>query len=158
MTLTEAAKDFLAQKRIAVVGVSRRRNHTTRYIFRKLRTPEREVVPVNPVTSEIQGVRCYPNLSAIPGTVTAVLVVTKPEAAADVVRECVALGIPRVWLHRAIGSGSASEEAIRIGRDANLTVIPSGCPMMYCEPVDIGHRCFRWCLRLSGRLPATVEA
>lgn len=158
MTLKEAADDFLAQKRIAIVGVSRRRNHVTRYLLRKLRTPEREIIPVNPVATELHGLRCYPSIGSIPGGVSAVLVVTKPEAAAEVVRECAALGIKRVWLHRSVGPGSVSEEALQVAREANLTLIPAGCPMMYCKPVDIGHRCFRWCLQIGGRLPETVAA
>lgn len=158
MTFTEAASDFLAQKRIAVVGVSRRRNHTTRFIFEKLRTPAREIIPVNPAATEIQGVTCYPDLRSIHGEVGAVLVVTTPGAAADVVRECAALGIKRVWLHRSVGTGSASQEAIAVAREANLTLLPTGCPMMFCEPRDIAHRCFRWCLSVTGHLPATIPA
>jgi hypothetical protein len=25
--------------------------------------------------------------------------------------------------------------------------------MMYCEPVDFGHRCMRWILKMQSRLP-----
>lgn len=158
MTLNEAAKDFLAQPRIAIIGVSRRRNHVTRFIFRKLHTANREIIPVNPAATEIQGLRCYPDLRSIPGGVSAVLVVTPASAAADVVRECAALGIKRVWLHRSLGAGSASEEAVQLAREANLTLIPAGCPMMFLESADLGHKCFRWCLRAIGRLPDTVAA
>ncbi len=158
MKLADAAQDFLAQPRVAVVGVSRRPGHVTNYVFKKLRAAGREVIPVNPAASEIEGVRCYPDLRSIPGTVSAVLVITPPHAAASVVRECVDLGIKRVWLHRSLGVGSAPEEAVRIAREGQLRLIPSGCPMMFCEPVDVAHRCFRWCLQLTRRLPATIEA
>lgn len=106
------------------------------------------------------GARCSAKSAPtrVGGGVGAVLVVTTPAAAADVVRECVALGIKRVWLHRSVGTGSASEEAIAIARAANLTLLPTGCPMMFCEPRAIAHRCLRWCLNITGHLPATIPA
>jgi predicted CoA-binding protein len=157
MKLDEAVQDFLMQKRIAVVGVSRDRTHVGRMLLKKLRTGDREVIPVNPAAAEIEGVRCYPDLKSIPGGVTAVVVVTRPSVAASIVKQCAELGIRRVWLHRSFGAGSASEYAVRIARETGTTLIPTGCPMMFCEPVDIGHRCFRWCMRITGKLPATVE-
>jgi hypothetical protein len=31
--------------------------------------------------------------------------------------------------------------------------IVGGCPLMYCQPVDFAHRCFRWWLRWQHRVP-----
>ena len=61
--------------------------------------------------AEVEGVPCYPNLKAIPGGVTAVVVFTPPQATEGVVRECVELGIKHVWLHCSFGAGSASAAA-----------------------------------------------
>lgn len=155
-TLDEAVKDFLAQRRIAVAGVSRSGRSPANFIHRKLRDAGHEVFPVNPAAPEVEGVRCYPDLASIPGGVTAVVVMTPPAAAEGVVRECARLGIRRVWLHRSFGAGSASPAAVAAAREAQLTLIPAGCPAMFCEPVDLGHKCFRWCLKLGGRLPAHV--
>jgi predicted CoA-binding protein len=156
-TLDEATKDFLAQRRIAVVGVSRTGNQPANFIFRKLRDAGHEVFPVNAATAAVEGVTCYPALKWIPGGVTAAVIVTPAEATEGVVRECAELGIRRVWLHRSFGAGSVSAAAIQAARTAGLTLIPAGCPMMFCAPVDLPHRCFRWCLKLTGGLPATVE-
>ncbi|MDO8540106.1 MAG: CoA-binding protein [Opitutaceae bacterium] len=156
MTLAEAAQNFLAQNRIAVVGVSRRRGHAANFIFNKLRATGHDVVPVNRGATEVEGAHCYPDLKSIPGGVSAALIVTRPSEAATVVRECAELGITRVWLHRSIGAGSASDEAVQVGRDAKLALIRAGCPMMFAEPVDLPHKCLRWCLRVTGRLPATI--
>jgi predicted CoA-binding protein len=156
--LSEAARDFLAQKRIAVVGVSRTGKQPANFVFRRLRAAGHEVFPVNLAAAEVEGVRCYPNLKAIPGGVTAVVVFTPPRAAESVVRECVDLGITFVWLHCAFGAGSASEAAVRLAREAGINLIPAGCPAMFCAPVDFGHKCFRWFLTLTGKLPAHLEA
>ncbi len=155
-SLNEAVVDFLARKRIAVAGVSRRPDQTANLIFRKLRDAGYTVVPVNPSATEAEGTACYPDLKSVPGGVEAVVVVTRPSAAAGIVRECADLGIGRVWLHRAFGQGSVSDEAIRLGRERGLTVIPGGCPLMFREPVDLGHRCIRWIAKLTGGLPKTI--
>lgn len=157
-TLSDAAADFLTQKRIAVVGVSRAPHQPANFVFRKLRAAGHEVFPVNVAAAEVEGVRCYPDLKSIPGGVTAVVVFTPPHAAESVVRECVELGIARVWLHCSFGAGSASEAAVRLAREAGLTLIPAGCPAMFCAPVDLGHKCFRWFLTLTGKLPVHIGA
>jgi len=156
-TLAEAARDFLAQKRIAVVGVSRDTRQPANFNFRKLQQAGHVVFPVNPRASAVEGVACYPDLKAIPGGVDAVLVFTPAAAAASVVRECADLGIRHVWLHRSIGPSSSSDAAVQLGRECGLTVIPGGCPAMFGAPVDFGHKCIRWVLALTGSLPKTVE-
>ena len=150
-TVEESAREFLAQKRLAVAGVSRDPNQTANFIFRKLRDTGIDVVPINPHAREAEGVPCYPDLASAPGPIDGVLIVTRPEAALGIVRECAALGIRRVWMHRSFGAGSASAEAVAFGRERGLAVIDRGCPMMFCEPVDVAHRCMRWLLGLRAK-------
>lgn len=45
---------------------------------------------------------------------------------------------------------SVSQEAVRLGRENNIAVVPGGCPMMFCEPVDFGHKCMCGVLRVTG--------
>jgi len=151
--MQELIADFLAQKRIAVAGLSRSSDHPANLNNRKLRGLGNEVLAVNPPPEEVEGDRCNPQLPAIPGGVDAGLVATSPESALEVVRECVALGISRVWMHRSFGQGSVSDEAAALGRGHGIAVIAGGCPMMFRDPVDVGHRCMRWFLRLTGGLP-----
>jgi uncharacterized protein len=157
-TLEEAAQEFLAQKRIAVAGVSRKGDVAANFIYKKLRSTGYEVFPVNPNAEEVEGDRCYPNLAAIDGGVDAVVVATHPDAAPDIVRQCGEVGVRRVWIHRGIGKGSYNEEAVRLCRELGIGVIPGSCPIMFCEPVDIGHKCFRWFFRVTGNEPAPHNA
>jgi hypothetical protein len=156
MNLAAAAQDFLAQKRIAVVGVSRRPGEAANFVFRKLRDSGHDVIPVNPRATQLEGVPCHPDLRAIPGAVDAVVIFTPPQLTAAIVRECADLGITRVWLHRAFGTGSFSAEAAAIARACNLTLIPGGCPAMFCAPVDRSHRCLRWLLDITHHLPRDI--
>lgn len=147
-----AAREFLAARRIAVAGVSRDRTQAANLIYRRLRDTGHEVVAINPSTDRVEGDPCWPDLRAVPGRVDGVVISTPPAAAAGVVRACVELGIPRVWMHRAFGVGSVSEEAVALCRSHGIAVIAGGCPMMYCGKVDLGHRCMRWVLQLRGRI------
>jgi predicted CoA-binding protein len=155
-TLQEAVDDFLSQKRLAVAGVSRGGNEAANGIFRKLRDAGYEVYPTNPKAEEVEGVPCYPNLQSIPESIDGVVVATHPDMTEQVVSECVEIGVTRLWLHRSFGQGSVSDAAVELARENNITIIPGGCPMMFVEPVDIGHKCIRWFTGLMGSLPKEV--
>ncbi|MCU0257288.1 MAG: CoA-binding protein [Vicinamibacterales bacterium] len=142
---------FLAGRTIAVAGVSRDRNQPANHIYRKLRDAGYHAVAVNPAASVVDNIAAVPDLHAIGAPVDGVVIVTPPEAGVPIVRACAELGIRRVWFHRSIGQGSVSPEAVAEARALGLDCIVGGCPMMYCEPVDVVHRCMRWLLRSPGR-------
>jgi len=139
----ESVAEFLQGKRIAVAGVSRTRGSAANFIFRKLRDAGYETIPVNPRAPEVEGVRCFPDVGSIPGPVDGVVIATHPDVAIEVVRQCGERGINRVWFHRSFGHGSISEEAVRECQARGMQSIVGGCPLMYCEPVDVVHRCMR---------------
>ena len=145
--------DFLNAEHIAVAGVSRDSQQPANLIYRKLKAIGHTVFAVNPKASEVEGGPCYPDLRSVPQRVDAVVISTHPNVALQVVRDCAGLGIRRVWFHRSFGEGSVSQEAVRACEQSGIDCIVGGCPMMYCEPVDFGHRCMRWMLRLTNRVP-----
>ena len=154
-TLREAAEDFLNQRRIAVAGVSRHPEggHSGNGVYKRLRDRGYEVFAVNPNADEVEGDLCYHSLADIGEGVDAVLVATTPAAAEDVVRDCVDLGIHRVWLHRAFGEGSMSQPAVEYGREHGIDVIPGGCPLMFDPASDPGHKVMRMFLSMTGSVP-----
>ena len=145
--------EFLSGKHFAVAGVSRNPQQTANLIFRKLLGSGFEVFPVNPSATEVEGVQCYSNLASVPASLDGVVAVTHPRNALDVVQQCSDVGVRRVWFHRAFGAGSVSPEAVHECNARGIQCIVGGCPMMYCEPVDLGHRCMRWLLRVGGKVP-----
>ncbi len=157
MTIRSQAEAFLSEKRIAVVGVSRKPG-TGSAILKGLRKRGYVTVPVNPNASEIDGETCYPNVAAIDGGVGAAVIVTRPEVAESVVRDCAEAGIARVWMHHNALFGarrsSVSESAVEYGRDHGLDIIAGGCPMMFGDGADLGHRCMKWWLGVRRKLPA----
>jgi predicted CoA-binding protein len=149
----ESVTDFLRGRRIAVAGVSRQPNQAANAIYRKLIAGGYDVTPINPQATEVEGVRCFPNVGALPSPVDGVVIATHPNVSADIVRQCADVGIPRVWLHRSFGKGSVSDEAIRECEARGVECIVGGCPLMFSEPVDVGHKCMRWWLQRRGRVP-----
>ena len=149
----ESVKAFLSGRRFAVAGVSRDGKQAANAIYRKLRASGYDAVPVNPAAREVEGAACYPDLRSVPGAVDGVVVATPPGTALDVVRQARERGVSHVWFHRSFGEGSVSDEAVSQCRAAGINCIVGGCPLMYCEPVGLAHRCMRWWLGRSGRVP-----
>ncbi|MDX1436707.1 MAG: CoA-binding protein [Anaerolineales bacterium] len=145
------ARDFLAQNRIAVAGVSRKSENAANGIYRKLRDEGYMVFPLNPNAEVVEGDPCFPNVMAVPEPVDGVMIVTDPDHATQVARDCIEAGVPRVWMHNnTFAPSSVSEEGVEMLREAGVAVIPGGCPMMF---LDFTHKCMKWVLGVAGRLP-----
>jgi predicted CoA-binding protein len=157
-TIAEAASEFLAHKRIAVVGVSRQaQGHGANNVYRRLRQRGYETFAVNPHAYMVEGDHCYHDLKSIPGGVEAVVIATPAEASASVARECQELGIKAVWIHQGFGVGSLSDDAVAYCHDNGIPVIAGACPLMYKPASDFSHACMRWFLDVTGKLPVMAD-
>ena len=155
-TLDAKVDDFLSQKRIAIAGVSRdnSRHPVGNQIYRRLKSTGHDVFPVNPHMQTFEGDRCYPNLRSIPGGVDGVVIITQPETTERIVHDCTDAGVRRVWMHQSMAKGSSvSPAAVEYCRQHDISVIAGACPMMFGRDVDLGHKCMRWMMSLTGRLP-----
>jgi predicted CoA-binding protein len=154
-SIDEAAGAFLANKRVAVTGVSRTpKTHGSNNVYKRLRERGYEVFAVNPNAREVEGDRCYEDLTSIPGGVDAVVIGTRPEIAEDTMHACAELGIKHVWMHRGPGAGSVSPAATEYGRQHGITVIDGGCPCMFGPTADFGHKIMRFVY--AGHVPKQV--
>ena len=153
----DAADEFLANRRIAVTGVSRHpKSHGSNVVYQRLRERGYEVFAVNPNTDTVENDVCYHDLKSIPGGVDAVVIGTRPEFADATMRECAELGIKLVWMHRSFGTGSVSDTATQYGRAHDITVIDGGCPLMFDGTADFGHKVMRRVYSMNGHVPKTV--
>lgn len=156
-TIDTLVADFLAQKRIAVVGVSDQRETGCNLAYRKFKRAGYAVSAVNPRLATFEGDPCYPDLQSIPDTPDGVFILTNPDIAEQVVQQCVDLGINRVWLHCMMGTKpglaasmtSVSPDAVRLCRENGITVIPGSCPNQFLQP-DFGHALMRVLWRALG--------
>jgi predicted CoA-binding protein len=144
-----AIDDFLSQRTLAVVGVSRSGKKFGNAASRELRTKGYRVVPVHPEAESIGGERCYPNLNELPEPVGGVLVVVPPAQTEQVVREADQAGIRRVWLQQ----GAESAAAIRYCLDQGISVVHGECILMFAAPTG-GHKLHHWLWKLLGKLPS----
>lgn len=155
--MKDAARDFLAQRRIAVTGVSRTpKDHGANVVYKRLRDRGYEVFAVNPNAEFLEGDLAFADLASVPGQIDGVVVGTAPERASATVRECIELGIPRVWFHRGPGRGSVDPDAVALARVAGMLAIDGGCPCMFDPTADVGHKIMRPVLTLAGNVPRHV--
>ncbi len=158
LRMKDAATEFLANKRVAVTGVSRKaQSHGANVVYQRLRQRDYRVFAVNPNADEVEGDPCYHDLKSIPGGVDWVVIGTRPESADATVRECEEEGITRVWMHQPpFGPGSVSQSAADYGRQHGMTVIQGGCPCMFDPTADPGHKVMRTIGRVTGKVPRRV--
>jgi hypothetical protein len=149
MTSRADVASFLAERTLALVGVSRSGRKFGNVAWRELRSKGYRVFAVNPHTDAIGGEGCYHSLSELPEPVGGVVVVVPPADTERVVREAAAAGIRRVWLQQ----GAESAEALRFCREQGMTVVAGECILMFAEPAGFVHRTHRWIWNILGKLP-----
>lgn len=154
-------QDFLAQKKIAIVGVSDKRDTGCNLAYKKFKEAGYEVYAVNPRISQFEGDPCYADLKSIPEKPDAVFLLTSPKVTEQIVQQCVGLGVKRVWMHCMMGTKpglaesmtSVSQPAVEMCRSNGIEVIPGSCPNQFLNP-DGGHKFMRALWRLFGFMRA----
>jgi predicted CoA-binding protein len=144
--MANSKEEFLAQKRIAVVGVSRTKGFGN-YAVKELKSKGYQVIPVGRNATEVDGEKCYHFLSEMPEPVGGVLISTPPAETEKVVVDCVKLGIKRVWMQQ----GSESPAAIEMCQKSDISLTKRACILMYADPKGF-HKLHRVVWRLLGKL------
>lgn len=153
MVSMQAVNEFLAQRHVAVVGVSDVKGSFAKTVYRELRTHGYDVVPVNPWAASVDGDRCFPDLASVPGEIDGAIVMVNRDVSASIVRDCASRGITRVWLFKGVGgSGAVSEEAVQIAREHGLSLVEGACPLMFLESPGLVHRVHRFVRGRKGDL------
>lgn len=124
---------------IAVVGVPRGLKSGKLFLLALLDMgyPGR-IYPVHPEAPEIEGLKAYPSVSAIPGQVDLAIVLVPQEQTLGVVRECAEKGVKGVVLFTAgyketgTPQGRAmEEELVRLARRSGMRLIGPNCMGLY---------------------------
>lgn len=155
--LDNLVQDFLAQKKIAVVGVSDKRDTGCNLAYRKFKENGYQVYAVNPRISAYDGQPCYADLRSIPEKIDAVFVLASPKVTEQIVQQCVDLGVKHVWMHCMMGTkpglqagaSSVSPSAVETCKANGIAVIPGACPNQFLKP-DFGHKMMRGMWRMFG--------
>ncbi len=146
-------RDFLAQRRIALVGVSRDPKDFSRMLFREMRQRGYDMIPVNPAAGELEGSRCFVRVQDIDPPADGALIMTAPRETERVVRDCSEARIGRVWMHRGGGQGAVSKAAVDFCRTKNMRLVEGCCPFMFFPGTGFVHRVHGFFLKLFGGYP-----
>jgi len=119
-------KDFLKQKRFAIIGSFRHKGKYAYQILMTLKNRGYEVYPVNPRLKEVEGLICYPSVKDIPIVCDVADIVTPPVVTVKVIGECKEKGITRIWLQ----PGAESESIIEFCKQNNIKVVFNLCVML----------------------------
>ena len=149
MTSKRLVENFLSEKSIAIVGVSRNEKKFGYRVYVELKSKGFNIFLVNPNTENIANERCYPDLSSLPGEINAAFMVTPPSAAMQIVKDAYSNGIKKIWMQQ----GSESEEAIRFCEENGIDLVYKECILMFAEPTAFFHKAHRWINGLTGQLP-----
>jgi hypothetical protein len=149
MTSRAAVDEFVAQRKLAVVGVSRSGRKFGNWAFRELKSKGYEVFPVHAGAETLEGARAYPSLAALPEPVGGVLIVVPSSQTEQVVRDAADAGIRRVWMQQ----GAESPEAIRFCEENGITAVHGECILMFAPNPSWLHRSHRWVWKILGKLP-----
>lgn len=144
-----SVQDFVGQRTLAFVGVSRNSKKFPNAAFRELRAKGYRLYPVNPAAETVEGETCYSSLTRLPEPVDGAIIMVPPSQAEQVVRDAATAGITRVWLQQ----GAESEAALKTCELYGLTVVSGECILMFAEPAMWFHRVHRFGRHLLGTLP-----
>jgi uncharacterized protein len=123
MTTQNGINDFLAQRSLAVVGVSRNPNKYGNKIFRQLKASGYEVYAINCAASWVEGQPCYPSLAELPVKVGGVVSVVPPEQTRQIADEAIQLGIRHIWMQ----PGAESDTVVQYCEDNDLNCVAGMC-------------------------------
>jgi uncharacterized protein len=149
----ESIHDFLKQKRLALVGISHRKEDFSRGVFRELRRRGYSVIPVNPKLSEVEGQRCFQHVQDVTPPVDAALLMTSPSVTEEVVRDCKLAGVRQVWMHQGAGAGAVNPQASNFCRQHGIRVIEGECLFMFLPGTPLFHRLHGCVRKLMGKYP-----
>ena len=149
MNSKKSVNEFLAQKKIAVVGVSRNKKKFGNTIYNELKQKGYQVYPINPNLNEYEGTICYPDLLSLPEEIDAVIINVPPAQTEQVVKEVKDAGIKKVWLQQ----GSQSDTAVKFCEENGIDCVSNECILMFAQPTAFFHRAHKWVWGVMGKLP-----
>ena len=156
-TTIAEVRDFLNQRRIALVGVSRDPKDFSRMLVREMCNRGYDMIPVNPAASELENRRCFHRVQEIDPPAEGVLVMTSPQDTERVVQDCAEAGIRHVWMHRGGGQGAVSKEAVDLCHQKYIGLVEGYCPFMFLPRTPFFHRVHGFLLKLVGGYPSEVQ-
>ena len=148
MTTLKQINNFIDAQPIAMVGVSRNPKKFGHSAFKELKEKGMKIVPVNPEANEILGEKVYSSVKELPSEVKGVIILTKKDQTASVIRDAKAKGIKQIWIQQMADTKEAMDELA--GTDINF--ISGECILMHYKPHSF-HKFHGSLRKFFGRFP-----
>jgi hypothetical protein len=148
MVTLRQIEEFIASEPIALIGVSRNPKKFGYTAFKELKEKGMKIIPVNPSANEILGEKSYSNVTELPGDVKGIIVMTKKDVTASIIREAKEKGIKQIWIQQMADSKEALDEL----KDTDINFIKGECILMHYKPHSI-HKFHRAINKFFGKFP-----
>jgi predicted CoA-binding protein len=120
--MNERIDAMLAANTFAVVGASTNPEKYGYIAYTTLKRFGKQVYPINPRATEINGDRCYPSIGALPVVPEVVVAVVPPKLTEALVGELAQAGVGNLWIQ----PGAESAKAIADAEAAGIAVVAGG--------------------------------
>jgi len=148
MATLKQINDFIDSQPIAMIGVSRNPRKFGYTAFKELKEKGMKIIPVNPEADQIMGEKSYPNVKTLPSEVNGIIILTKKEKTAAIVREAKEKGINHIWIQQM----ADSKEALNELNGSGINFITGECILMHYKPHSI-HKFHGMLKKFFGRFP-----
>lgn len=149
MTTKQSINEFLAQKNIAIAGISRKKQKFGNTIYKELAKKGYTLYPINPNMETYEGKKCYPDIDSLPAEVTGIVLNTKPAITGSLIEQAESKGIKHIWLQQ----GSADKEIQESIEERDTNIISKQCVIMFAEPANGIHGFHKWINITFGLIP-----
>ena len=148
MAALKQIEEFMASTPVALIGVSRDPKKFGHAAFKELKQKGLDIIPVNPLTDEILGIKTYRDVKSLPPEVKGVIIMTKKDKTAGVVKEAREKGIRNIWIQQM----ADSKEALKDLEGSGINYITGECILMHYKPHSI-HKFHKAVRKLFGVFP-----
>ena len=111
-------RELLGKPRVvAVVGMSPKPDRASNYVARYLREKGFTTIPVNPTVPDVDGIKAYADLGAIPpeAKVDLVALFVAPERTMPAIEQTAAAGLKIVWFQPGVEHAPSVQRARELG-------------------------------------------
>lgn len=141
-------ESFLQPKKFAFIGLSRDPKKFSRTVFKELQAKGYDMYPVNPGMDDVEGVKCYKDVSELPAGIDRAILMTPKSNTAGAVENAIHHGISHIWIQQ----GAETKEAVEIAKENGTKLVHGACIMMHASPTGV-HKFHRFLSKLFGAFP-----
>lgn len=148
MASLKQIEEFMAATPMAFVGVSRNPKKFGQAAFKELKEKGLDLIPVNPLADEILGVKAYRDVNSLPAEVKGIIIMTRKDQTAGIVRDAREKGIRNIWIQQM----ADSKEAIKDLEGSDINYVTGECILMHYKPHSI-HKFHKTLRKIFGSFP-----